>query len=81
MWVFIHTDIHGNCPYPYPLEFFEVVDSSIPASWEVSFVDRGDGCEFNRISFAEWAADDDFYERLVDEDVKCAETYLAKMRE
>jgi hypothetical protein len=68
-WYYI-LDEH-DLPYPvwYPSPLFEVVDGSIPAHWVVSYMPHrssDDRVGTSLISFAEWATDPAFYERLVD---------------
>lgn len=66
--VYLHTINESHHPYPYPLEMFEVVDPSLPTGWCVNFEQQQDGLIIQRISFPEWASDDQFFERLVDGD-------------
>jgi hypothetical protein len=73
--VFLHTVEKCDYPYPYPLEMFEVIDSSLPASWCLVFESRPFGMAIKRMSFSEWAEDDNFYELLIDGDEKAIGIY------
>ncbi len=79
-WVYLDTDPYRGYPYPFPLEFFSVVDASLPAAWNVKFEEGEMGLRFKRLAFAEWAEDDVFYERLVDGDPATVEVYAANRR-
>ncbi|NQT14628.1 MAG: hypothetical protein HQ582_17860 [Planctomycetes bacterium] len=75
IWFFLQTVAVSDCPYPYPAEFFEVIDGAIPPSWAITFGHDIEGTRLRRLAFAEWATDDQFYERLVDEDAACIALY------
>lgn len=66
--IYLHTVASNDHPYPYPIEMFEVVDSSLPTGWCVHFGRCQDGMTVERIGFPEWAKDDQFFEKLVDGD-------------
>lgn len=64
--IWIYIEISGrDYPFPYPIEFFEVMDSSIPSNWIVAAPYRGMSKAI--ISFEEWATKPDFYENLVND--------------
>jgi hypothetical protein len=65
-WLFLHTVPQSDFPYPYPVEFFQFIDSSPPSHWRLEYGRSGHGPVFKTLSFAEWATDDLFYEKLVD---------------
>jgi len=73
--VYLHTIEESHHPYPYPLEMFEVIDSSMPQNWCVNFEQQQGGLELKQISFAEWTADCRFYEKLVDGDEEAINSY------
>lgn len=65
-WFFIHSIPQNDYPFPYPAEYFEVIDATIPTGWSIKCMQEGDGTVVKRLSFDEWANDDGFYERLVE---------------
>lgn len=73
IWAFIHTVEESDYPYPYPIELFEIVDSSLPTGWCLNVEQQKGKSNIKRISFCEWANDVSFYEKLVEGD---AETIL-----
>lgn len=75
LWLFLHTVPQSDFPYPYPIEFFQIMDSSLPASWWLECDKLKGGSAFKHLSFKEWARDDQFYERLVDGDEEAVRIY------
>lgn len=73
--VYLHTIEESDHPYPYPLEMFEIVDSTIPANWRVSFEQRPGGIEIKLMSFLDWVEDVRFYEKLVESDEHALAAY------
>jgi hypothetical protein len=73
--VYLHTIEVSEHPYPYPLEMFEVVDSSVPVGWCVGFKPGPDGLFIDCIGFAEWVDDSGFFERLVDGEQDAVSAY------
>lgn len=73
--VYLHTISESDFPYPYPIEMFEITDSTFPAGWCVNFSRNESGAGICRISFPEWASDPQFFERLVDGDHSAIEIY------
>jgi len=66
--VYLHSVERGDHPYPYPLEMFNIEDSTFPENWVIGFAQNQYGSTMKRISFPEWASDDRFFEKLVDGD-------------
>jgi len=75
LWLFIHSVPSSKFPYPYPSEFFEIASALIPDGWVAQFRTSSLGTVLKRLSFPEWATDDTFYEKLVDEDSRAIEAY------
>ena len=75
LWVFVHSVPSSEFPYPYPSEFFEIIIGMIPNGWMVQFGNDNGGTFLKRLSFPEWATDDTFYEKLVDDDVRAVDVY------
>ena len=82
-FVYIYTDSIDRFPYPYPLEFFEVVDARLSKYFCFGEIQ---GCPISSslepfISFKEWAENPDFFSDLIDgEDyTKVAQTYKEKL--
>lgn len=65
-WIFIHCIPSIYFPSPYPVEFFEFLEFEIPDGWVARWETRPFGLVMRSLSFAEWANDEYFYERLVD---------------
>ena len=78
VFYYLHSVEVSEFPYPYVAEFFEVVDSSLPANWEVSFRVEDGKKRFKRLTFSEWANDDFFYEKLIDDDDQSIALYQNK---
>lgn len=79
--VYLHTVEESDYPYPYPIEMFEVVDSTVPTGWCVTFEQQPLGVGIKRIGFPEWVNDDSFYERLVDGDEAAIAIYKHRKTE
>ncbi len=77
LFFYLHTLEESEHPYPYAAEFFQLLDTSFPRSWETSVDGDGQG-GLKRITFSEWAKDDVFYEKLVDGEQQSVETYIKK---
>lgn len=77
--VYLHTVQQAGYPYPYPLEMFEVLEPSLADAWCLGFERIHDGVSIKRISFAEWANDDQFYERLTDGDAEAVDIYRRRL--
>lgn len=77
---YLHTIEEFSYPYPYPSEFFEVVDDSLPGNWCIRIEVKQENRDIKQISFAEWARNAQFYEHLIDDDPECVELYLKNRR-
>lgn len=79
-WFYLHTVPTSDWPYPYPAEFFQIDDGTIPTNWHLypQFVDG----QFvvKRITFSDWANDDTFYEKLVDGDSEAISAYKQNLK-
>lgn len=75
MRVYLHSVTISDHPYPYPMEMFNIVDSSFPGNWVITTWQNQFGSTMKRISFPEWALDDHFFEKLVDGDSAALEHY------
>lgn len=75
MDIYIHNIEENWWPTPYPAEFFDFVETSLPNGWALSFATAGNDVVIRCISFPEWAHDEHFYERLVDGDQRTIEIY------
>lgn len=81
-WYYVLNDDGHQYPVWQLAQLFDVVDPTIPESWEYGFV-QPDNAEpgFPLISFPEWAQDHYFYERLVDGDQATADIFARRRRE
>lgn len=75
VWVHVHSIPGAHFPSPYPAEFFEFVDTAIPAGWAIAVEADAGHAAVTRIGFAEWAGDRGFYERLIDGDEQAVAVY------
>ena len=71
---YIHVHSDSDYPHPFPGEFFEIRDGTIPKHWKVNARSR-DGFPLFQVSFSEWASSEFFYERLVEGDPKALAVY------
>jgi hypothetical protein len=72
IWLYLHTVAQCDFPYPYPVEFFQFIDSSPPSCWNGRLEHSA---VFKTLSFVEWATNDRFYEKLVDGDKDAVQIY------
>ena len=72
---YLHTVEESIFPYPYPAEFFEVIDPSISAEWSLAIEQRPFGVCISRLSFSEWSNDVSFYEKLINGDESALAIY------
>jgi len=66
-WVYVISD-DGYCPYPQPIDYFEVSNPKIPGDWVLATRILPDGRVESQLLPKMWAQEDRFYERLLDED-------------
>jgi len=75
IWLYIET--YGrDYPHPYPIEYFEIVDSSLPDDWLFSAPYRASSKAI--ASYAEWVNDPHFYEKLLNDSPKELAVYESK---
>jgi hypothetical protein len=79
LWFYLHTVSVSDYPDPYPAEMFELRDNTVPAGWTVRLQAQRGNVRCKRITFAAWASDDYFYERLVDGDADTVSVYRRLM--
>jgi len=79
LWVFIHTVLANNYPYPYPIEMFEFRDRLLPHGWCIGFERRRGSVNWKRIGFPAWVNDDHFYENLVEGNADAIALYRSNM--
>jgi hypothetical protein len=72
---YLHSVEVSDHPYPYVAELFEISDSSLPSDWEISYDVENGKKRFKRLTFAEWAVDDAFFEKLIDGEPKAVSLY------
>ncbi len=76
----LYLDVYGS-PRPFPVEFFDFVDETIPREWCIYPEGKYEDGKWKRISFPEWAKDDRFLEKLIHlEDPDAVELYELKKR-
>lgn len=71
----IYIDCGSDFPHPFPIEFFELTSNDIPIGWAVKFAETEYGRSVQTISFREWLADPNFFEKLIDDDPVAQELY------
>lgn len=77
LWFYLET-VQDDCPYPCPIEMFEIIDNSIPEGWCIKFHNGNIGTQLQIMTFPEWVNDDVFYERLIDSDPEAVAIYKSK---
>ena len=75
----MHTFEEDDYPQSYPMEFFKIIDDTIPSGWIIKFENSPEQTTIKRITFREWANDDCFYEKLIEGDEKSVNAYKAHM--
>lgn len=75
VWLYIHTVESNEYPFPYPIEFFQTEDSSLPTNWQASLIGDSDNPFLKRLTFPEWAHNDLFFEMLIDGEPGYVATY------
>lgn len=73
--IFIDTGTDVGFPSPFPIEFFEIVDCSIPVGWVVGWYSLNDSIDISILSFSEWVSDCRFYEKLIEGDSNAVAAY------
>jgi hypothetical protein len=67
-YYYLHTINSHHYPRPYPVEFFIILDNTLPIGWKVKFITREGMLKMERLSFPEWADDNTFFEKLLEYD-------------
>lgn len=81
-WYYVLDDDGHQYPVWHLAPLFEVVDPTLPASWEYGYVQpNSEETGFPLISFPEWAGDHYFYERLVDGDPETVDVFAIRQGE
>jgi hypothetical protein len=80
-WYYILDDDGNAWPMWAPSTLFEVEDGSIPMSWQVGYFRFSREDQYPILSFPEWAADYQFYERLVAGDYETVRIFEQRRRE
>ncbi len=68
LWIYVHSVTNREYPYPFPIELFGIIDSTCGDDWRVKFEEGDAGQLIKRLTFPEWADDEEFYEKLVEGD-------------
>ncbi|MFJ2485637.1 hypothetical protein [Pseudomonas sp. NPDC087639] len=74
-WIYICTESYDEYPKPFALDFFEITDSKLSAHWTLKSKETYNNKNKTQLVFPEWAADDSFYEKLVDDNEFCIATF------
>ncbi|MBV4488931.1 hypothetical protein HU727_025410 [Pseudomonas sp. SWRI153] len=74
-WVYICSEPYDEYPKPFALDFFEITENKISSHWVLKSQDTNNNKVKTQLVFCEWADDDSFYEKLVNEDEKCIKTF------
>lgn len=67
-WLYVCADDYEDYPKPFSQEFFQTKDGRLSRCWQLCSQPGHDGRAGTRLVFAEWARDETYYERLLDED-------------
>ena len=76
-WFYVFEDAEDDYPIPIPHFYFDIIDCKIENSWTLATEVFASGEAFTEFVPFEWARDDAFYEKLLDEDEKCMEVMKA----
>ena len=79
-WLYLHTVSSSDWPYPYPAEFFTIDENTLPEDWCIGSQFQEGRFALKCISFAEWASDNSFYEKLIDGDSMALAVYRQHLR-
>ncbi|WP_460352853.1 MULTISPECIES: hypothetical protein [unclassified Pseudomonas] len=74
-WIYICADSYDEYPKPFALDFFEITDQKLSSYWVLNSKDTYNKKVKTQLVFCEWADDDSFYEKLIDEDDACVITF------
>lgn len=74
-WVYIFSESYDEYPKPFALDFFEITERKISSHWVLKSQHTYKDKIKTQLVFCEWADDDSFYEKLVNEDEKCIEAF------
>lgn len=73
-WYYLCSEEYDEYPKPFAAEFFNISDERLSSYWKLS-VDQGEEKILSSLVFDEWAKDDSFYERLIDDDPEAVELF------
>ncbi|MEI7050702.1 hypothetical protein WCL09_09950 [Pseudomonas koreensis] len=74
-WIYICADSYDEYPKPFALDFFEITEQKLSSYWVLNSKDTYNKKVKTQFVFCEWADDDSFYEKLIDEDEACVITF------
>jgi hypothetical protein len=74
-WVYICPEPYDEYPKPFALDFFEVTEKKISSHWVLNSQCTHNKKVKTQLVFCEWADDESFYERLINEDEECVNTF------
>ncbi|WLG63478.1 MULTISPECIES: hypothetical protein [unclassified Pseudomonas] len=74
-WVYICSESYDEYPKPFALDFFEITERKISSHWVLKSQHTYNKKIKTQLVFCEWADDDSFYEKLVNEDERCIEAF------
>ena len=74
-WMYICTESYDEYPKLFALDFFEITDSKPSVHWNLKSKETYNNKNKTQLVFPEWAADDSFYEKLVDDNELCIATF------
>lgn len=74
-WVYICSESYDEYPKPFALDFFEITERKISSHWVLKSQHTYNNKIKTQLVFCEWADDDSFYEKLVNEDERCIEAF------
>jgi len=74
-WIYICADSYDEYPKPFALDFFEITEQKLSSYWVLNSKDTHNKKVKTQLVFCEWADDDSFYEKLIDEDEACVITF------
>lgn len=74
-WVYICSESYDEYPKPFALDFFEITKKTISSHWILKSQEAHNNKVKTQLVFCEWADDDSFYEKLINEDEKTVKIF------
>jgi hypothetical protein len=74
-WLYICSESYHEYPKPYASDFFEISDNKLSSQWILKSRETHNHKNKTQLVFPEWADDESFYEKLIDENKTCIDIF------